>query len=321
MCSTLKEKYEPYFRIGAAVSVRTLETRKELIQSQFNSITCENEMKYSSLCPHQGRYEFGPADRIWQFAKENQIPVHGHTFVWHNQTPDDIFEETDAQQLLETLRLHVRMVRARYGCFETLDAVNEAIEDKTELYLRDTKWRRILGDNYIPTVFQLIHEEMPETKLFYNDYNEFAPEKREKILRLLKEMIAQGVPVYGMGMQSHMSIYSPDFDKIRRSIEAYAGLGLKLRISELDLSVYRDANEKQISMPNPEYDKLLAEHYRKLFAIYREYHKEIDAVTFWGVCDNDSWLNGFPVRGRRNYPLLFDDNGRAKEAYYSVMDF
>lgn len=321
MAETLKEKYAPYFKVGVAFGTWDIEPKKDLITTHFNSVTCANEMKPSSLVRPNGEYNFGPADQIVALAKENNMAIHGHTYVWHNQTPKEFFENTTPEKLLDTLRSHVQKVKEHYGELATFDAVNEAIEDKSEEYLRDTPWRRVLGDDYIATVFRVIKEIVPNTELYYNDYNDSFPEKREKILRLLKSLIAEGVPISGMGLQSHYNIFTPDVDEVKRSIEAYAALGLKLRISELDVSMYNHDIGEQISWPNPEYSKKQADFYGKLFKVYREYAKHIDAVTFWGVADNDSWLNGFPVRGRRNYPLLFDDNKQPKEAFYSVMDF
>jgi len=316
---SLKEKYAPYFRVGAAFETMDL-NKADLIKHHFNSMTCANSMKYVSLTKNPGEYNFDRADKLLKFARENGIAMHGHTLVWHNQTPDYIFENVSAEQLLETLRMHTQKVKDHFGEFETFDAVNEAIEDKSDEFFRDTKWHRILGDDYISQVFRVIHEVMPNTDLFYNDYNECFPEKREKIVRLLKQLISEGVPIAGMGMQSHISLYSPSFDEIKRSIEEYASLGLKLRISELDVSVYKDNEEPQLVL-DKELLKRQADYYGELFKIYRFYAQHIDAVTFWGVADSDSWLNFFPVRGRRNYPLLFDDNGQPKEAFYRVMDF
>lgn len=321
MAETLKEKYAPYFKVGVAFGTWDIEPKKNLITTQFNSVTCANEMKPSSLMRGDS-YNFGPADQIVALAKENNMAIHGHTFVWHNQTPREIFENTTPEQLLETLRNHVKKVTEHYGQLATFDAVNEAIEDKSDEYLRDTPWRRVLGDNYLPEVFRVIKEVVPNTDLYYNDYNEHNPEKREKILRLLKTMIAEGAPISGMGLQSHYNIYMPNLvDEVKRSIEAYAALGLKLRISELDVSMYNHDQGEEIKLPNPELMKKQADIYGDLFKVYREYAKHIDAVTFWGVADNDSWLNNFPVRGRRNYPLLFDDNQQPKEAFYRVMEF
>lgn len=318
----MREKYAPYFRIGTAINPFDLDDPKkaELIGKHFNSITCANAMKYGSLTREPGQYRFDWADRIVDFAKEHDIAIHGHTFVWHNQTPDYIFENATADSLLETLRQHVITFRDHFGELETFDAVNEAIEDKSESYLRDTKWLRTIGEDYLAKVFRVIHEEMPSTRLFYNDYNESFPEKRVKIMKLLKSLIDDGAPISGMGMQSHLRIYWPEFDEIKRSIEDYASLGLKIRISELDVSMYHGEQDAQL-VPDKELLKKQADYYDQLFKIYRSYSDHIEAVTFWGFADSDSWLNNFPVRGRKDYPLLFDDNSELKESYYRIMDF
>lgn len=317
---TLKDKYASYFKIGSAFENHDL-VKADLIKTHFNSMTCANAMKYGSLTRNPGEYNFDRADSLVAFAKENNMAIHGHTLVWHNQTPDYIFENATAERLLETLRMHTRLVREHFGDLETFDALNEAIEDKSDEFLRDTKWLRTIGEDYIAKIFRVIKEEMPNTELFYNDYNDCFPEKRAKIVRLLKNLLADGVPVDGMGMQFHINLYEPTMDEVKRSIEEYAALGLKLRISELDVSVYRAGKEDPQLTMTPEIIKAQADIYGELFKIFRSYAKHIEAVTFWGVADSDSWLNYFPVPGRRNYPLLFDDNGQPKEAFYRVMDF
>ncbi len=318
---SLKEKYAPYFKIGAAISPRDIEASGALLKRHFNSITCDNAMKYGSLTRRPGEFFTAPADAVAAFAKENGMLLHGHTLVWHNQTPDFIFENTTPERLLETLRNHVQRVKEHFGELATFDAVNEAIEDKSDAYLRDTKWKEVLGEQYVSQVFRVIKEELPNTRLFYNDYSECRPEKREKIVRLLKEMLAEGAPVEGMGMQFHCALFQPEIDEIKRSIEAYAALGLPIRVSEFDVSLYRDNNEKQFPAPDPERLKQQADFYGQCFRVFREYYKEIDAVTFWGVADDTSWLNNFPVLGRKNWPLLFDDVHEPKEAFYRIMDF
>jgi len=316
----LKDIYKDYFKIGAAVNPFTAKTYADLVKTHFNSITCENEMKFGNL--YDGKeYTFDKADVLARFAEDNGMDVHGHTLVWHNQTPDAIFEK-DADYLIETFKKHVAIIKDRYGKnMRTIDVVNEAIEDKSDAYLRDTKWKEKLGDNYIHTVFKLTKEIMPDVKLFYNDYNECTPDKREKILRLVDELRADGAPIDGIGMQSHYNIYSPTLDEVKRSMEAYAKTGLLLHISELDVSVFAFEDKTKLEAPTDELVKKQAEYYKGLFKIYREYHEHIDRVTFWGVTDTSSWLNYFPVFDRKNWPLLFDWDGSPKEAYYAVAEF
>lgn len=317
---TLKEKYASYFKIGSAFEGHDL-GKAELIKTHFNSMTCANAMKFGSLTQKPGEYNFERADKLVEFARSNDMAIHGHTLVWHNQTPDYIFENTTPEGLLETLRKHTQIVKDHFGDLATFDALNEAIEDKSDEFYRDTKWYRILGEDYIAKIFRVIKEVMPNTDLYYNDYNECFPEKRAKIIKMLKQLQAEGVPVDGMGLQFHIGIYHPNLDDIKASIEEYASLGLKLRVSELDVSMYHPGKEEAQITPDADLFRKQADVYDEIFKIFRYYAKHIDAVTFWGVTDADSWLNYFPVPGRRNYPLLFDDQGQPKEAFERIMNF
>ena len=320
---SLKDKYEKYFRIGTSISTYSMRTHGEKIKEQFNYLTCENAMKYSSVCSEEGIYQFDNADAISDFARKNNIPIHGHTFVWHNQTPDSIFVNNPTrEELLECVRLHMKLVGKRYqDITDSWDVVNEAIDDKHGLFLRDSKYLQIIGEDYIDCVFRIAKEVMPDKDLYYNDYNESVPEKQEKILKLVTGMKERGVPIDGVGLQSHHNIYLPDIDTIRRSLEAYANTGLRLRITELDVSMFRFDDHSNPGKPSTEMLKKQAQYYGELFKAYREYSEVIDSVTLWGVCDNQSWLNHFPVRARANWPLLFDKDGQPKEAFYAVMDF
>lgn len=318
----LKEKYKDYFKIGAAVSPRTIVTHAELLTKHFNSLTCDNAMKYSSVCKAPGSYDFAAADQVYQFARENKMELHGHCLVWHNQTPDFIFENTDREGLLETLRAHIQLESSRYNeLVDSWDVVNEGIEDKRQDFLRETKWCQILGEGYMDTVFRLAKELMPTKKLFYNDYNEANPVKREKIYRLVKGMKERGVPIDGIGMQSHHNLYDPGTDEIRKAVELYAGLGVRLRVTEMDVSLFAFEDHSHLQEAPAKLLEQQAEYYEKCFEIYREYHEVIDTVTLWGVADDATWLDSFPEPNRKNWPLLFDTEHQPKEAFHRIMNF
>lgn len=320
---TLKEKYADYFRIGTSINRWTMKTHGNLISEQFNYLTCENEMKYSRVCSEEGVYCFDAADKIVEFAKSNKMLIHGHTFVWHNQTPQSIFTKYPTrEELLACVRHHMELVGKRYrDITDSWDVVNEAIDDKYGGFLRDTKYLQIIGEDYLDCMFRMAKEVLPDQQLFYNDYNESVPEKLDNILKLVCGMKERGVPIDGIGLQSHHNIYTPDIDTIRRSLEAYANTGLRLRITELDVSVFRFEDHSNPGKPSSELMKKQAKYYGQLFKAYREYREVIDSVTLWGVCDHHSWLNYFPVNNRANWPLLFDKEGNPKEAFYAVMDF
>jgi endo-1,4-beta-xylanase len=201
------------------------------------------------------------------------------------------------------------------------DVVNEAIDDKGGMFLRQTKWLENLGDNYLTDVFKMAGKYFTGKDLYYNDYNDANPNKRVKIARLIKELRENGAPVNGLGLQAHYNIYTPATDEIKESIELYAGLGVKLSVTEMDVSMFRFDDHSSLIAPTADLIERQAEYYRSCFKIFREYKSHIDSVTLWGVADDATWLDNFPVRGRKNWPLLFDEGHNPKEAFWRVVDF
>ncbi len=318
----LKDKYEGYFKIGAAVNTKTIETHAELLKTHFNSLTCENETKFANLQREENSFNFKRADQIVRFAKENGMAMRGHTFTWHNQTPAWVFEHADKEQLLERLKHHIQIVGPRYDReFYCWDVVNEAIEDKTDTFYRVSPWSQIIGEDFMDYAFRFAREILPNTELYYNDYNESMASKRDKIIAAVKGMQDRGVPIDGVGLQCHWSIYSPSMDTIRGAFEEYAKLGLKLQITEMDISMFAHEDKSKVDKPTQQMLELQAERYGETFALFREYKDIIDNVTLWGVADDATWLDHFPVPGRKNWPLLFDEQHQPKEAYYRILDF
>ncbi|WP_339843754.1 endo-1,4-beta-xylanase [Paenibacillus sp. FSL W7-1088] len=324
----LKELYKDAFHIGAAVNPKTIESQRSLLAYHFNSLTAENEMKFSSVHPQQEQYSFEDADVIASFAREQGMALRGHTLVWHNQTPDWLFEnETGGQVersvLLERLKAHIQTVVGRYkDVIYAWDVVNEVISDDADdenAFLRPSKWLDIAGEDFIAKAFEFAHEADPQALLFYNDYNESDPHKRERIYRLVRSLLDQGVPIHGVGLQAHWNLYDPSLDDMRAAIERYAQLGLQLQLTELDVSVFRFEDRRtDLVQPSQEMLELQAERYESIFRLLHEYKEHISAVTFWGAADDYTWLDNFPVRGRKNWPFLFDELHRPKEAYQRV---
>lgn len=317
----LKDKYKNYFKIGAAVNTRTIKTHEKLLKTHFNCITCENETKFINIQNKENEFHFKDTDKILKFAKDNNIKMRGHTFVWHNQTPEWVFKDATKDILLKRLKAHIQCVGKRYeNDFYCWDVVNEAIEDKTDLFYRKSPWLEIIGEDYIDYAFHIAKEILPETSLYYNDYNESNESKSDKICKSLKDMLDRGVPVDGIGLQCHWSIYSPQMDNFRKALEKYANLGLKIQITEMDISLYNH-NDLKLDRPSAELLKKQAEVYKEAFKIFREYKDVIDCVTLWGIADDETWLDNFPVKNRKNWPLLFNENHEPKEAFYAIMDF
>lgn len=323
----LHEVFGKQFQIGAAVNPKTLVTQKDLLTRHFNSLTAENEMKFVSVHPEEDRYTFEEADRLVAFAKENGMAVRGHTLVWHNQTPDWIFENrsggaSDRETLLTRMKSHINEVVGRYkGSIYAWDVVNEAVTDSGEQLLRPSKWLDIAGEDFIAKAFEYAHEADPDALLFYNDYNESIPAKREKIYSLVKSLIERGVPIHGIGLQAHWSLEHPSLDHVREAIERYASLGVKLHVTELDVSVFAHEDRRtDLTAPTAEMLERQAERYGQFFRVFKEYSDHLTSVTFWGAADDYTWLDHFPVRGRKNWPFLFDAEHQPKAAFRNVVD-
>lgn len=322
----LYEAFQSDFRMGAAVNPHTLSVQRELLVRHFNSVTAENEMKFERLHPEEGRYTFTEADRLMTFAEDNGIAVRGHTLVWHNQTPSWVFENSDGgpadrETLLGRMKSHIDTVVSRYkGRIYAWDVVNEAISDQSGEWLRPSKWLDIAGEDFLLKAFEYAHAADPDAQLFYNDYNESDPEKREKIYRLVQTLLKQGAPIHGIGLQAHWNLVHPPLDDIRAAIERYASLGMKLHITELDLSVFQFEDRRtDLTAPLEGMLEQQAERYMQIFRLFKEYKQYIDCVTFWGAADDYTWLDNFPVRGRKNWPFVFDGKHEPKQAYWDIL--
>lgn len=329
----LKDFYSNYFPIGVAVGLRNLRGDESvLIKKQFNSLTAENAMKMAPLQPKEGEFYWKAADSIVNFAVKNGIKIRGHNLCWHQQTPDWMFKDGDKQvskeTLLKRLKTHINTVVGRYkGKIYAWDVVNEAIDDNPANFLRNSKWFEICGEDFITKAFEYAHEADPGAKLYYNDYNSELPEKRERIYKLLKSLKDKGVPIDGVGLQAHWSLKSPTEADLRTAIERYSALGLKIQFTELNISIYPWEKDRRAKRPG-ESDQFTADlearqaaKYAMVFNVFRAYKDVITNVTFWNVSDRHSWLDEYPVMGRKNYPLLFDANLQPKKAYWEVINF
>ncbi|TWT47711.1 endo-1,4-beta-xylanase [Botrimarina hoheduenensis] len=341
---TLKEAYQDDFRMGVAIATHWLtEPHPELLKivaEQFNAATPENLLKWQSVHPERDRYHFADADRFVDFAEQHGMRITGHTLVWHNQTPDWVFQGADGQpatreQVLATLREHIQTVVGRYrGRIAGWDVVNEAINDDGTL--RDTPWRRILGDDYLEIAFRLAHEADPDAELYYNDYSLYLKDKARTASRLVRTMKRNDVRIDGIGMQGHWSLDYPPIEDIDRSIQSLSAAAGKVMISELDINVLPwpgdqiDADVARQAVGSPELDPYtqglpaekqaqLANRYTEVFELFVRHRDFIDRVTFWGLEDGASWHNNWPIKGRTAHSLLFDRNLRPKPAFDAVI--
>jgi endo-1,4-beta-xylanase len=338
--TSLKEVFKSDFMIGAALNRRQFseeDTRAlPIIKSQFNTISPENQLKWQLVHPQPDKYDFEGADRYVAFGEKYGMFVVGHTLVWHNQTPNWVFEDgqgnlVDRTTLLNRMRDHIQTVVGRYkGRIKGWDVVNEAVN--ADGSMRQSRWLKIIGDDYIEKAFQFAHEADPKAELYYNDYDVEKEPKRNGIMQLIKKLKAAKVPITGVGLQGHNNLTFPTIEQQEATITAFAKLGVKVNITELDINVLPFVPEEEgprtpVTPANNPFTSGLpdsvseqqAKRFADLFAVYLRHRNVIDRITFWGVSDGDSWLNNFPVRGRTNYPLLFDREGKAKTAFAAVV--
>jgi endo-1,4-beta-xylanase len=245
----LKEIYEKDFLIGAALDFRGpgySPRELDIIKSQYNVLTPENSMKPANVHPAEDRWNWTAADTLVKFCEENHIQVVGHTLVWHAQTGPWFFRGEDGSpvslpQALARLKQHIQTVVGRYkGKVKGWDVVNEAINDfgpGTTENLRSSPWLRAIGPDYITHAFKYAHEADPHAELYYNDYNIERGAKHQSSLLLLKRLLKDGAPITAVGIQGHWSLSNLPYKELDKAIEDYKGLGLKVNITELDITI------------------------------------------------------------------------------------
>ena len=329
---SLKEIYADRFDFGAAAPVSAFrnEKLKALMLEQFSILTPENELKPDAVLDVAASQKLvketgdetaaavhlDSAETLLDFAKANGLKVHGHVLVWHSQTPEAFFHESyntglplvSREVMLGRLENYIKgvmeKVEEKYpGVIVSWDVLNEAIDDGTN-WLRDSNWLKTIGEDYPNRAFELARKYAPEgTLLCYNDYNTAVPEKLQGIVRLLNTLIPEG-NIDGYGFQMHHSTGYPPMDLITESVETIAKLGLRLRVSEMDITCggrTESAFTKQ------------AQKYAEIMKLLISHSDQFEAVQVWGLTDTMSWRS-------REYPLLFDGKCNPKPAFYAVAD-
>ncbi|ASV29568.1 endo-1,4-beta-xylanase [Maribacter cobaltidurans] len=335
----LKDTFSKDFYIGVALNGRIIDQADSLslnvVKKEFNSITAENIMKSMIIHPQRDSFNFEMADKFVALGEKYDMFIHGHTLIWHSQLSPWFSTIEDSLEFSTATEKHIKDLAQHFkGKVDSWDVVNEALnEDGT---LRKSIFLEKMGEDYLTSVFKWTAEVDPKADLYYNDYNMTNPEKRQGAIRMVKKIKEQGGKVDGIGMQGHWHLNSPSLEEIEQSILDYSALGVKVAITELDVSVLPnpwDLEGAEISQNfennegmNPYSNGLpdsvqvqLANRYKDIFNIFLKHKDKISRVTFWGLSDGQSWLNGFPIRGRTNYPLLFDRDLKPKAAYDSII--
>jgi len=337
--TSLKEGFKNEFLIGTALNATQIEEKEPnaaaLVPQQFNAITPENIMKCEIIHPDWDRYDFDLSDKYVEYGKKHKMFIVGHTLIWHSQLAPFVSKIKSSDSLLMFMTNHINTVAGRYaGKVDSWDVVNEALnEDGT---LRNSVFLQKLGDDYIRKAFELAAKAAPNTELYYNDYNIEQPKKRAGAIAMIKKLQTSGTRIDGVGIQGHWCINGLPLEDIENSIIEFSALGLKVSFTELDITVLpnpwdlkgADVNQNFEGSPymNPYPQGLpdsmqikLAKCYEDLFKIFIKHQDKIERITFWGVNDGQSWLNGWPIKNRTNYPLLFDRNFKPKLAFEKVM--
>jgi len=341
---SLKDALSGKFYIGTAMNsdqITGADTASvSVIKEQFNAIVSENIMKSEVIQPVEGEFNFALADQFVEFGEKNNLFVTGHTLIWHSQLPkwfcvDEKENNVSPEILKQRMKTHISTLVGRYkGRVKGWDVVNEAIEDDGSW--RKSKFYEILGEDYIRYAFEYAHEADPQAELYYNDYSMAHKGRRDAVVKMVTKLKQQGVKIDGIGMQGHMTMDFPAIEEFEKSMIAFANTGAKVMITEMDISVLPKPGENEgadVSL-NYKYDKVLNpyadgmpdsvakalhDRYTDFFRLFLKHKDKISRVTVWGVNDAQSWRNNWPVKGRTDYPLLFDRNNKPKPIVETII--
>ena len=342
---SLKTTFKNKFLIGVAMNANQITGKDSVgdrvIAQNFSSIVAENCMKSEVVQPVEGEFDFSLADQFVKFGEKNKMFIIGHTLIWHSQTPRWFFTDDKGQQvskevLIERMHKHIATLVGRYkGRVKGWDVVNEAINDDGSY--RESPFYKIIGKDFIKLAFQFAHEADPDAQLYYNDYNMAMQGKREGVVKMVSELKQAGLRIDAIGMQSHLGLDFPTVTEFEKSILAFSSLGVKVMMTELDLSILpspwnngganvSDKAEYQEKM-NPYKKGIPADKYAEwekvylsFFKLFLKHQDKISRVTLWGLSDADSWKNDWPIRGRTDYPLLFDRNHQPKPIVAKIVE-
>lgn len=336
---SLKKVFSPNFHIGVALGeshIKLASTKAiDLVKNEFGSITPENNMKWMNIHPSPNSFSFDIPDKYVTFGENNDMHIVGHTLVWHSQLADWAKDITDSVTMANHLKNHIKTIVGRYkGKINSWDVVNEALNDDGSL--RESIFLKTMGHEYLEFSFQQAALADPEAQLSFNDYNMTIPSKRAGAIRLIKSLQDKDVKIDAVGLQGHWSLKEPTIEQIETSILEYSALGIEVLFTELDVTVLPnpwdlegaeiDQNFEGSEFMNPyplglpdSVEVALANRYQDIFELFLKHHEKIGRVTFWGVNDGHTWLNNWPIKNRKNYPLLFDRSYQPKKSYHQVL--
>ena len=339
---SLGAHFKDLFYMGAAINENTIlgldPKSATIVNSEFNTITPENSLKWMFIQPKPNKFNFKAADKYVEMGLKNNMYIVGHALVWHAQLADFMQNIDNSVEARKHVDNHINRLVSRYkGKIDAWDVVNEAFEEDGSL--RASVFYKNMGENYIEEVFRITEKADPDADLIYNDYNLYKPEKRAAVLKMVKNFKSNGTKISGVGVQAHWDLKSPSLEEIEQIILDIHAEGVSVSFTELDISVLPnpwemvgaevtqnfskfEGDPKMNPYPNGLPDAVqekLAKRYQDIFNLFVKHSDKINRVTFWGVMDKHSWLNDWPIKGRTNYPLLFDRDYQPKEAYERLL--
>ena len=331
----IKDAFEGKFYIGAALNeaeIRGIDTTGvDLVKTHFNSIVAENCMKNEEIHPAEDVWNFELADKFVEFGEANNMFIIGHCLVWHSQLAkwfayDENGEYITPEVLKQRMKDHITTIMTRYkGRIHGYDVVNEAIVEDGSY--RKSPFYEILGEEFIPWAFECAHAADPDAELYLNDYGMNVPGRRDAYVKLINQLKERGLRIDAIGMQGHMGMDYPTVEEFETSLLAFAGTGVNVMITEWDMSALPTVNmganvadvEEYKASLNPyaeglpeDVAKVWNERMKSFMDLFLKHSDKITRVTAWGVSDEDSWKNGWPIPGRTDYCLLFDRNHEPK---------
>ena len=339
---SLGAHFKDLFYLGAAINENTIlgldPKSATIVNSEFNTITPENSLKWMFIQPKPNKFNFKAADKYVEMGLKNNMYIVGHALVWHAQLADFMQNIDKSAEARKHVDNHINRLVSRYkGKIDAWDVVNEAFEEDGSL--RASVFYKNMGENYIEEVFRITEKADPDADLIYNDYNLYKPEKRAAVLKMVKNFKSNGTKINGVGVQAHWDLKSPSLEEIEQIILDIHAEGVSVSFTELDISVLPnpwemvgaevtqnfskfEGDPKMNPFPNGLPDAVqekLAKRYQDIFNLFVKHSDKINRVTFWGVMDKHSWLNDWPIKGRTNYPLLFDRDYQPKVAYTRLL--
>ena len=342
--TSLKKSLKGKFLIGVAVNDAQASGKDtagiRIIKQHFNAVVAENCMKSEVIHPEENRYDFTQSDRLVEFGEKNKMVVTGHNLIWHSQLSPWFCVDKDGKNvsrevLIERIKNHIFTIVGRYkGRILGWDVVNEAIEDDGSY--RKSKFYEILGEDYIPLAFQFAHEADPNAELYYNDYSMAHKGRREGVVKMVHKLKEQGLRIDAVGMQGHMQMDFPKVEEFEKSILAFADAGVKVMITEMDMTLLpspkrniganvgtrfeytKEMNPYPDSLPDS-VSQAWNSRMDDFFKLFLKHSDKISRVTIWGVTDSDSWRNYWPIKGRTDYPLLFDRHYQPKPVVNAII--